>query len=111
MTLVDLPFTLFFLALIGWLGGPMMFVPMAVMVMLLLLSTIMKGKIGQTLDESARLSTQKQTQLLDSLYNLSDIKQNNAEGIIQRRWEQNPPLRFLIGISNHVNTPMLFLIR
>ncbi|WP_318480615.1 type I secretion system permease/ATPase [Photobacterium leiognathi] len=88
VTLVDLPFTLFFLALIGWLGGPMMFVPIAVMIVLLLISTIMKGKIGQTLDESARLSTQKQTQLLDSLYNLSDIKQNNAEGIIQRRWEQ-----------------------
>ncbi len=89
VTLVDLPFTLFFLALIGWLGGPMMFVPIAVMIILLLISTIMKGKIGQTLDESARLSTQKQTQLLDSLYNLSDIKQNNAEGIIQRRWEPN----------------------
>ncbi|MCG6418376.1 type I secretion system permease/ATPase, partial [Vibrio fluvialis] len=60
VTLVDLPFTLFFLLLIGWLGGAMMLIPLAVMAALLLLSFVMKGRLAQTFTESARLSTQRQ---------------------------------------------------
>ncbi|WP_117234610.1 type I secretion system permease/ATPase [Vibrio maerlii] len=88
VTLVDLPFTLLFLALIGWLGGAMMFVPVAVMFALLLLSLTMKGKIEQTQTESAQLSTQRQAQLFDCLSSLPEIKQGNAQGEMQKRWEQ-----------------------
>lgn len=87
-TLVDLPFTLLFLALIGWLGSSMMFVPMSVMCFLIVLSLLMKGKIEQTHSETARLSTQKQAHLYDGLSNIDEIKQNNAQGIMQQRWEQ-----------------------
>ncbi|ALM72754.1 type I secretion system permease/ATPase [Vibrio vulnificus] len=88
VTLVDLPFTLFFLLLIGWLGGAMMLIPLAVMAALLLLSFVMKGRLAQTFTESARLSTQRQAHVYDSLSALTDIKQNNAEGMTQKRWEQ-----------------------
>ncbi|WP_286299632.1 type I secretion system permease/ATPase [Vibrio apostichopi] len=88
VTLVDLPFTLLFLFLIGWLGGAMMFIPVAIMLVLIVLSIAMKGKVEKTFDETARLSTQRQAQLFDCLTTLPDIKQNNAEGITQKRWEQ-----------------------
>ena len=88
VTLVDLPFTLLFLLLIGWLGGAMMFIPIAIMLVLLVLSVAMKGKVEQTFGETARLSTQRQAQLFDCLTTLPDIKQNNAEGAVQKRWEQ-----------------------
>ncbi|MGF1756046.1 type I secretion system permease/ATPase, partial [Vibrio makurazakiensis] len=88
VTLVDLPFTVLFLLLIGWLGGAMMLIPVAVMFVLLVLSLAMKGKVEQSFGETARLSTQRQAQLFDCLTTLPDIKQNNAEGAIQKRWEQ-----------------------
>ncbi|EIO5086796.1 type I secretion system permease/ATPase [Vibrio cholerae] len=88
VTLIDLPFTLLFLLLIGWLGGAMMFIPLAIMALLLLLTAVMKGKIEQTHTETARLSTIRQAHLFDSLLALPEIKQNNAEGAAQSRWEQ-----------------------
>lgn len=88
VTLIDLPFTLLFLLLIGWLGGAMMFIPLAIMALLLLLTAVMKGKIEQTHTETARLSTIRQAHLFDSLLALPEIQQNNAEGAAQSRWEQ-----------------------
>ncbi|EKF9755689.1 TPA: type I secretion system permease/ATPase [Vibrio cholerae] len=88
VTLIDLPFTLLFLLLIGWLGGAMMFIPLAIMALLLLLTAVMKGKIEQTHTETARLSTIRQAHLFDSLLALPEIKQNNAEGAAQSCWEQ-----------------------
>ncbi|MCG2837283.1 type I secretion system permease/ATPase [Photobacterium sp. WH77] len=88
VALIDLPFTALFLLLIGWLGGAMMFVPVTVMLGLLLLSAVMKNKIADTFTESGRYSTQRQAQLFDSLSTLTEIKQNNAEGLVQKRWEQ-----------------------
>ncbi|MEH0689127.1 type I secretion system permease/ATPase [Vibrio cholerae] len=88
VTLIDLPFTLLFLLLIGWLGGAMMLIPVTVMLVLIGLSVAMKGKIEQTQQETAALSSQRQAQLFDCLSSLPEIKQNNAQGTIQKRWEQ-----------------------
>ncbi|WP_447065805.1 type I secretion system permease/ATPase [Vibrio alginolyticus] len=88
VTLVDLPFTLLFLVLIGWLGGAMMFIPIAVMFILLILGFAVKAKIEQSHTESAALSMKRQAHLFDSLSSLKEIKQNNATGEAQKRWEQ-----------------------
>ncbi|NOI22751.1 type I secretion system permease/ATPase [Vibrio mediterranei] len=88
VTLVDLPFTVLFLVLIGWLGGAMMLIPMGVMLLLVTISIAMKRKVESTLEETSRFSTQRQAQLIESLNALSEIKQNNAQGLLQKRWEQ-----------------------
>ncbi len=88
VTLVDVPFTLLFLALIGWLGGAMMFVPVVVMLALMMLSMMMRGRIEKTQTESAQLSTHRQALLFDCLTSLPEIKQSNAQGEMQKRWEQ-----------------------
>ncbi|MDF4652633.1 ABC transporter transmembrane domain-containing protein, partial [Vibrio parahaemolyticus] len=88
VTLVDLPFTLLFLILIGGLGGAMMFIPIAVMFILLILGFAVKAKIEQSHTESAALSMKRQAHLFDSLSSLKEIKQNNATGEAQKRWEQ-----------------------
>ncbi|MGY5450181.1 type I secretion system permease/ATPase [Agarivorans sp. MS3-6] len=88
VTLVDLPFTLFFLVLIAWLGGTMMLVPLAVLLALLAFSMFMKSRIATSMEESAKLSTQRQAELFESLTSLTELKQFNAEGSSQKRWEQ-----------------------
>lgn len=87
VTLVDLPFTFLFLVLIGWLGGAMMWIPLVVMGMLVIVSVMMKRNVESTLEETSRLSTQRQAQLIETLNALPEIKQNNAQSLLQKRWE------------------------
>jgi ATP-binding cassette subfamily B protein/ATP-binding cassette subfamily C protein/ATP-binding cassette subfamily C protein LapB len=87
VTLVDLPFTFLFLILIGWLGGAMMWIPVVMMGLLVGVSVVMKRNVENTLEETSRLSTQRQAQLIETLNALPEIKQNNAQGLLQKRWE------------------------
>ncbi|MDF5114489.1 ATP-binding cassette domain-containing protein, partial [Vibrio parahaemolyticus] len=60
----------------------------AVMFILLILGFAVKAKIEQSHTESAALSMKRQAHLFDSLSSLKEIKQNNATGEAQKRWEQ-----------------------
>jgi type I secretion system LssB family ATPase len=87
-TAIDLPFTGLFLLLIFWLGGPMVLVPIIAIMSLIGLSWLVQKKLKGTIEESSRLSTQRQAILFEQLQLLEDTKQNNAEGQSQQRWEQ-----------------------
>jgi type I secretion system LssB family ATPase len=87
VTLVDLPFTLLFLGLMAWLGGFMVYIPLAVMLLVLVVSLVVQPKIKVALEETGKLSTQRQAILIENLNTLVEIKQINGEGAAQRRWE------------------------
>ncbi|WP_192021641.1 type I secretion system permease/ATPase [Shewanella sp. WPAGA9] len=88
VTAVDLPFTLLFLLLIAWLGGVMVFVPITCMVVLILLSVFMQKRLSVTIEESSKLSTQRQAHLVESLNMLAEIKQNNGQAKASRIWHE-----------------------
>ncbi|PKF61251.1 type I secretion system permease/ATPase [Psychromonas sp. psych-6C06] len=88
VTLVDLPFTLLFLGLMAWLGGFMVYIPIAVMLLIIVVSLVVQPKIKNALEETGKLSTQRQAILIENLNTLVEIKQINGEGAAQRRWEQ-----------------------
>ena len=85
---IDLPFTLLFLALIAWLGGFMVLIPMTTMLIILLTGMFLKNRLNDCVEESSKLSTQKQAYLIEYINQLVEIKQCNAEGKSQRIWEQ-----------------------
>lgn len=87
-TAIDLPFSVLFLVLIFWLGGPMVLIPIAAVLVLIGLSFLLQQKLKGTIEESGRLSTQRQAMLIEQIQLLADTKQHNAEGQSQRRWEQ-----------------------
>ncbi|WP_153916298.1 type I secretion system permease/ATPase [Shewanella sp. TC10] len=88
VTAVDLPFTLLFLVLIAWLGGVMVFVPLTCMLVLILLSVFMQKRLSVTIEESSKLSTQRQAHLVESLNMLAEIKQNNGQTKASRIWHE-----------------------
>ncbi|WP_144211386.1 type I secretion system permease/ATPase [Shewanella donghaensis] len=88
VTAVDLPFTLLFLVLIAWLGGVMVFVPLTCMIVLILLSIFMQKRLSVTIEESSKLSTQRQAHLIESLNMLAEIKQNNGQAKASRIWNE-----------------------
>ncbi|TEW56559.1 type I secretion system permease/ATPase [Psychromonas sp. RZ22] len=88
VTLVDLPFTLLFIALMAWLGGFMVYIPLAVMLLVLIVSLWVQPKVKVALEETGKHSTQRQAILIENLSSLVEIKQINGEGQALRRWEQ-----------------------
>lgn len=112
VAVVDLPFTALFLLLIGWLGGPMMAIPITVMFLLLLLSSAMKSKIEKTHTETATLSTQRQAHLFDCLSSITELKQNNATGNAQKRWENTvSALSDWQNLSRHYSNVVAYSIQ
>ncbi len=85
---IDLPFTLLFLTLIAWLGGFMVLIPITAMVIILLTGLLLKNRLNTCVEESSKLSTQKQAYLIEYINQLVEIKQCNAENKSQRIWEQ-----------------------
>ena len=88
VTLVDLPFTLLFLGLMAWLGGWMVYIPIAVMLIIVIVSLLVQNRIKEALEETGKLSTQRQAILIENLNSIVELKQINGEGQAQRRWEQ-----------------------
>lgn len=87
VTAVDLPFTLLFLGLIAWLGGVMVLVPMACMVVLIILSFFMQKRLMATIEQSSQLATQRQAHLVETLNLLVEVKQNNGQAKAQHIWD------------------------
>ncbi|MBT1446429.1 type I secretion system permease/ATPase [Shewanella sp. JM162201] len=89
VALVDLPFTLLFLALMAWLGGWMVMVPVFAMAFLIGMSLILERRIAAAVEKSGQLSTQKQAHLIETLNLLPELKQAGALGKAQRLWDNS----------------------
>lgn len=87
-TLVDLPFTLLFLLVIWAIGGDLVFVPIAAIPLVLLISFLLQFPLRKAVEQSFRASAQKHGMLVEALAALENIKTMQAEGMLQRRWEQ-----------------------
>ncbi|KEQ15957.1 ABC transporter [Endozoicomonas montiporae] len=87
-TLVDLPFTLLILAVVGLLGGPLVFVPIAGIVIIALHSWFIQPGLRAAIENTQRSSAQKHAALIETLSGIEGIKAKSAEGELQHRWEQ-----------------------
>ncbi len=89
VVLADLPFVLVFILLIAIVGGPLAWIPaLAVPVVLLLAWWVQKPLMVAT-RENMKESGDKQSVLVEAVLNLELLKAHNAEGYLQRRWEQS----------------------
>lgn len=86
-TLVDLPFVILFLIVIAWVGGPLVFVPIAGIPIVILYSFFIQNSLQQAVDHTFRGASQKNAMLIESLTAMETIKALGAEGVMQRKWE------------------------
>ncbi len=87
LTLIDLPFTLLFLAVIYYLAGPLVIVPVVMMTILFLYAIMVKKPLFKVVFESFEVASRKNSLLIEMLAGLKDIKFLNASGIFQWKWE------------------------
>lgn len=87
-TLVDLPFVIIFLIVIYIIGGPIVIVPITIILIILLYSLFMRKRIQQAIEASFEASARKNAVLIETLNALETIKSLGLEATSQWKWEQ-----------------------
>lgn len=87
-SVVDLPFVIIFLAVILFLAGNLVWVPIIIILIILIYSLLMKGAIQKSIEASYEAQTQKNTVLIETLTAIETIKSLGVEAHSQWKWEQ-----------------------
>ncbi|OGB22121.1 MAG: ABC transporter [Burkholderiales bacterium RIFCSPLOWO2_02_FULL_57_36] len=88
-TLVDIPFVLVFLGVIGWIS-PWLLIPVVLcIVSLLVASMVVQQKMQELVEVTQRASAQRNATLVESLVGIETIKFMVAESSFQRKWEHS----------------------
>lgn len=87
VAIADLPFIVMFLVLIWFIGGPIVLVPLAIIPILLIMSFAIQRPLMNAMRKNMREAGERQSVLMEAMLNLEMLKAHNAEGYLQRRWE------------------------
>jgi ATP-binding cassette subfamily C protein LapB len=82
----DLPFFLLFLFIFWMIGGPLVFIPITALVLLLLPGLLVQGKLRAAANEAMRESSLRNAMLVEAVQGIEDIKTLQAEDHFQQRW-------------------------
>ncbi len=86
--LVDLPFAMLFLAVIGLMGGHLVWIPILSIIVMILISIVVQPALRRNIEESERLSARKHGDLVESITGLESLRLACAQSRFQQRWEQ-----------------------
>lgn len=86
--LIDLPFVLVYIAVIAVIGGPVAFVPLAAIPLIVGMGLYLQKPLRKVTKESMHESALKNALLFETIIGLETIKVQAAEGHTQRNWEE-----------------------
>lgn len=84
----DMPFFILFLGVFAIIAGPLVWVPLAAVVFMLLPALVMQKKLSQLARESTRESSLRNALLVESIQGLEDIKSLQAEPQFLQQWNE-----------------------
>lgn len=90
---IDLPFLVIFLLLIGFIGGPLVFLPIGAIPLLLGVGLLLQHRSRQCAEASYKQNMQKNALLVEIVGGLETLKSCMAESRMQRLWES------VVGLS------------
>ena len=83
----DLPFVLMFVGVIFVVGGPLGWVPLLLIPLIVLVSVAVQWPLARTMKENLRETCLKQGLLIEAIEGLETLKAVGGEAFMQRRWE------------------------
>lgn len=86
--LIDLPFIFFFIAIIALIGGPIAFVPLVAIPIVVGVGMALQKPLQNAIKASMQESALKNALLFETISGLETVKVQAAEGHTQRRWEE-----------------------
>jgi ATP-binding cassette subfamily C protein LapB len=107
VAVVDLPFIFLFIGVIWLIAGPVAFIPLAVVPVVILVGALLQFPLRRVIEQTHRESSQKHALLVETIDGIETIKSSAAEGRIQRAWERFVGLtaessgkaRFISGVA------------
>lgn len=99
---VDLPFTVLFLVVIGYLGGPIVWIPIVIIPLIIVFSLVVQAMLNKAVANTFVASAQKNATMVEAITNLSLVKVLNAEGKILRNLEKAVGLLAYWGVKTRV---------
>ncbi|CAM3575343.1 type I secretion system permease/ATPase [Parendozoicomonas haliclonae] len=88
LAIIDLPFVLLFLALILWVGGWMVLIPLGCIVLSLLVAWVLNTPMQKVIFEQQDASAQRQNYLMEMLFSLVSVKTSNTQQQNQVKWSE-----------------------
>ncbi len=88
LALVDLPFVLLFIAVMGMVAGPLAIVPLLTIPLVVVVGLLAQAPLAKYTNESMRESSQRQGLAVEAIEALETLKTNNAANWAQQRWER-----------------------
>ena len=88
VALIDLPFVFLFILIIWVIGGPLAFVPLCAVPLVIGMGLFLQKPLSKVVKESLHESALKNALLLETIIGLETIKVQAAEGHKQRSWEE-----------------------
>lgn len=89
VSLIDVPFIVFFLIAIAWVGGYIVFVSLFFVILILALSYFMDIPLRKKSHYLLQQAADKHSLLLETFWGLQTIKAINAESLIEEQWKHN----------------------
>lgn len=109
VTISDLPFVLCFVFIISLIGGPLAWVSLAAIPVIIAVSLAIQWPLSKIMRENLREGSVKQSVLIESVEGLETLKATGGEGFMQQRWEMSSAQmsassmksKFLSGIATN----------
>ncbi|NQX87331.1 MAG: type I secretion system permease/ATPase [Halioglobus sp.] len=98
-TLIDIPFALLFIVVIGWIAWPVI-VPVIIGLMVVVgFALSVRGKLKELAETTYRAGAMRNSTLIESLVGLDTIKAMGGESRMQRRWEETTTFLAHVGVQ------------
>lgn len=98
LAIIDLPFLFVFIALVGFIGGPMLFVPALAVPLVIIIGWLLQYPLQRAIESGYKEGAQKNALLIEILNGIETVKTSQAEGRMQRMWER------VVGMSARSNS-------
>lgn len=89
LAIADVPFVLLFVGVIALLAGPLAWVPVVAMLVVLLATALAQIPMSRLMQQYMQGMSRKQSIAVEAIEGLEALKANRAEAMMQARWEHS----------------------
>jgi len=101
-TFIDIPFSILFLVVIWLIGGPMAYVPLTAIPIMILAGLLVQPQLKKLMQESQQDGHHKHAILVETLSGLETIKSLGAGALMRRRWQEAVVHQSNIGLKSRM---------